>query len=816
MEHSREESWEAVSNRVSTLVESSVTSLSGRLTELEQALQSQRTTPVETEDTAMNEETWVASEQVIWAELEKVKEQLQDIPRMHELFEKIQQTQQSHEKHLSALRRFSKQVEQHLEHMNKGALPPRQCHQQTTNDGTQGAPQTYVPGASASSSAVPLTYTQMPLPPTISPPPIPTSKDQLSWQPQVSAFPRRSQRNSKPQFSTVIGQVRAGAIRMDITNSEEWAAGDIAVIRNQEAKRVRDVGSLIFETPIQHDYEEGVEVRSLLSSEQLEDVNGRLAVVDTSPATGARVVRFWVDEVPILDESTSGSRTLGSTEQRGMDTPARRTHGVGGSRESPDFGSRRRGLPRPGHTAKGTTSRWSSKFTTEKSTGFLSPPIRAYLSQQGVRQTVNSGYDPQANGLAERWIGIVKVRATALLADVRLPPEYWSYACRWVAYVHTHRVTEIPINKALPHFGDVVVIHHAFKKPPSFENRGSTGVCLGHDTRIAGGVLVVSVINGELKEVCSAKVRKLGERVGQAWRLHVHPQDSSRAAYVNRKGEVRWNLQDLEVPTVEQCVKEDALEVQDIRELGLGWAWFVNDLRAFLPAWQDMELATPPAEEPVTQVAGDVPVEPLPVQADATQLEMELQTYERPLAVTPFGAQEHVPDWQDSHAMSACVPSSHVGHWIRTDLGVRTFQGLGRNAPLREQVVQRLTRDAHTHQILESLPCDVHLQTQLHRRCPPGCGPQTSATRDIQTTFIYRLQPSLQLPCVPFRELSPPFPSGGGGPRSFCHHRLFRYCCGSPHFRKFRKNNGGIPGSKIAQAVKVKLKKISVSRYSMQ
>ena len=50
----------------------------------------------------------------------------------------------------------------------------------------------------------------------------------------------------------------------------------------------------------------------------------------------------------------------------------------------------------------------------------------------------------------------------------------------------------------------------------------------------------------------------------------------------DRKGEVKWNLHDIEVPTVEQCVKEDALEVQDIRELGLGWAWFVNDLRAFL------------------------------------------------------------------------------------------------------------------------------------------------------------------------------------------------------------------------------------------
>ena len=85
----------------------------------------------------------------------------------------------------------------------------------------------------------------------------------------------------------------------------------------------------------------------------------------------------------------------------------------------------------------------------------------------------------------------------------------------------------------------------------------------------------------------------LGEKVGQAWRLHVHPQDSSKATHVNRQGEVKWNLQEIEVPTVEQCVREDALEVQDIRELGLGWAWFVNDLRTFQPASQDMELASP-------------------------------------------------------------------------------------------------------------------------------------------------------------------------------------------------------------------------------
>ena len=124
------------------------------------------------------------------------------------------------------------------------------------------------------------------------------------------------------------------------------------MIRNQEAKRVRDVGSLIFETPIRHDYEEGVEVRSLLSSEQLEEMDGRLAVVDVSPTTGARFVKFWVDEIPLQDETIGegrreigpssvqhvGNRTPTPIEQRGLATPARRPTGAECSRESPDFG----------------------------------------------------------------------------------------------------------------------------------------------------------------------------------------------------------------------------------------------------------------------------------------------------------------------------------------------------------------------------------------------------------------------------------------------------------------------------------------------
>ena len=152
-----------------------------------------------------------------------------------------------------------------------------------------------------------------------------------------------------------------------------------------------------------------------------------------------------------------------------------------------------------------------------------------------------------------------------------------------------------------------------------------------------------------------------------------------------------------------------------------------------------MELASPSSEEPVTQIAADVPMEPLALQADATHLDLDLHVYERPLAVTPFGTPEVVPDWQDTHAMHTLLGHPRLGKWVCTDLGVRTFQGLGKNSPAREQAIQRITRDLHTKRILEDLSCDSHLQVPLPRKCLPACGPTTCHTRDIETTFVYRL-----------------------------------------------------------------------------
>ena len=107
------------------------------------------------------------------------------------------------------------------------------------------------------------------------------------------ATPTRAKPSSAPSKS----DVRTGAIRAEISVPGQWSPEDVAVLQNQEAKRVRELGSLIFGTPLQHDYEAVVEVKCLLSTEVMEEIDGRLAVTDVD-SNGKRYAKIWNDDFP--------------------------------------------------------------------------------------------------------------------------------------------------------------------------------------------------------------------------------------------------------------------------------------------------------------------------------------------------------------------------------------------------------------------------------------------------------------------------------------------------------------------------------------
>ena len=179
-----------------------------------------------------------------------------------------------------------------------------------------------------------------------------------------------------------------------------------------------------------------------------------------------------------------------------------------------------------------------------------------------------------------------------------------------------------------------------------------------------------------------------------------------------------------------------------------------------------MELASPSPDEPVTQLEADVPIEPLAVQAEAVDLELALHSYERPSAVSPFGTPVVVPDWQDTHAMFLSLRKSpRLGKWIRTDLGVRTYQGLGKNSPSSEN--RRCVASLvifHTHRLIESLsvksdqgcPCTIDAFLVVDMT------PLTLVTSRLASCIAVNHAWLVHLCCLPCL-LLPFFLRGGGG-----------------------------------------------------
>ena len=101
---------------------------------------------------------------------------------------------------------------------------------------------------------------------------------------------------------------------------------------------------------------------------------------------------------------------------------------------------------------------------------------------------------------------------------------------------------------------------------------------------------------------------------------------------------------------------------------------------------------------------------------------------------------------------------AHLGVWIRA----RTFEGFGKDGPSWSHLVRGLTRDMHTHCVLDSLDCDGLSKLALHRSCLPECSWDTSTTRDVEPIFFNRMDPFHVYGC-PFNDQLGNLRPGGGG-----------------------------------------------------
>ena len=74
------------------------------------------------------------------------------------------------------------------------------------------------------------------------------------------------------------------------------------------------------------------------------------------------------------------------------------------------------------------------RLHSDRAGEFTAPYFERFLTKhKSIYHTFTSGYDPQANGTAERTVGLVKSLAARALATAQLDSSYWSYPVRYAA-----------------------------------------------------------------------------------------------------------------------------------------------------------------------------------------------------------------------------------------------------------------------------------------------------------------------------------------------------------------------------------------------
>ena len=74
------------------------------------------------------------------------------------------------------------------------------------------------------------------------------------------------------------------------------------------------------------------------------------------------------------------------------------------------------------------------RLHSDRAREFTALYFRKFLSNhRSIYHTLTTGYDPQANGTAERSVGLMKALSARCLTTSGLPKEFWGYAVRYAA-----------------------------------------------------------------------------------------------------------------------------------------------------------------------------------------------------------------------------------------------------------------------------------------------------------------------------------------------------------------------------------------------
>ena len=100
-----------------------------------------------------------------------------------------------------------------------------------------------------------------------------------------------------------------------------------------------------------------------------------------------------------------------------------------------------------------------TRFHSDEGGEFMNRDVDKFLNDQGIFKTSTEGIYPKANGLAERFVGIIKQRACAYLAHAGFGLRFWYWASLQAAFVYISAILGVGLPKeGVPTFGNRVLV----------------------------------------------------------------------------------------------------------------------------------------------------------------------------------------------------------------------------------------------------------------------------------------------------------------------------------------------------------------------
>ena len=207
-----------------------------------------------------------------------------------------------------------------------------------------------------------------------------------------------------------------------------------------------------------------------------------------------------------------------------------------------------------------------SRFHSDKGGEFWNAIIHDFLREKNLYQTTTGGNDPQNNGLAERFVGIIKKRATSYLIHSKLSLDFWYWASLQAAMVYRLQKVSQQLPENTPTFGNVVLIRDPEAEKKSFHDSTREGIFLAWDHTVAEGAWVATFLLGAAKPTITrvAAPQVWPGSTMLRWKTKESPL-SKEKVWVSTTGEIRFARPNPdEILTMEERNTPPPAEEQDV------------------------------------------------------------------------------------------------------------------------------------------------------------------------------------------------------------------------------------------------------------